>query len=83
MSYYRPGYCDALEAIATNTLAQNLRLLDDLDGRGKMQPPYDEEAVRNEARRQIESEFVRKAERPHMESTMCRNAGFLPRRTSP
>ncbi|HPG02454.1 MAG TPA: hypothetical protein P5256_01560 [Beijerinckiaceae bacterium] len=57
MRQYRPGYCDVLEAIATNSLAQNLRLIDDLDGRRQLSSPHDEEAVRQEASRQVEREF--------------------------
>jgi len=68
---YRPGYCDALDAIATNTLAQNLRLIDDLDGRRGMRAPYDEDAVRDEARRQVEREFTRRDDLPDTPSVAC------------
>ena len=54
---HHPGYHDAVRCVLAQPLADDLRLLDDLFGRGGVEDQRDAEAVKAEALRQLEIEW--------------------------
>ena len=61
MPRYYPGYLEAREKVQKQSLADDLKLLDDLYSRNKLNYGDGPEAVKIEALRQLEIEWTEKA----------------------